>query len=311
MIIQEQQRISETDERMETKSRGFRGHLSLIVGRGIEWGIRTWVAFLGRRLPLGGADWLSGPVGTPDRIGPKFYEGYRDEAGLTAVVNAPSSGLLADFGALAGPTFNPARIHPRVREFYERTVEFKLDAWSEWSPLAQPFACVLMETVSRRIDQLNLPVQPLDTSRGMTSDVIQLIDPQTRAPRHALWLRRIAATGDVIYAGFYGITTPPQATGPCVKVVFPLPYGSATVILWPEAREDGSLVLHSNGKGFGDAGFYRVLQTGEGERRVRCIRAMKESIHVYVDTEGTLRTDHTFRFFRHRMLHLHYKITLK
>ena len=296
---------------MESRPRGVRDKLSLIVGHGIERGIRSWVTILGKRVPLDGPDWLSGPVGTPGRIGPDFYEGYQHEAGLTAAVNAPGTGLLADFGALAGPTFDPARVHPRVREFYERTVEFKLEAWSQWSPLAYPFACVLMETVSRRIDQLNLPVQPLDTSRGMTSDVIQLIDPQTYAPRHALWLRRIAATGDVIYAGFYGITTPPLASGPCVKVVFPLPHGSATVILWPEAREDGSLVLHSNGKGFGDAGFYRVLQTGETERRVRCIRAMKETIHVYVDVEGTLRTDHTFRFFRYPMLRLHYKITPK
>jgi hypothetical protein len=285
--------------------------LSAIIGHGIEWGIRGWVACLGRRLPLAEPEWLNGPVGTPGRIGPDFYEGYVREAGLEARVNAPDTGLLPDFGALAGPAFDPARVHPRVREFYERTVDFKLEAWSQWSPLAYPFACVLMETVSRRIEQLNLPVGPLETSRGMTSDVIQLVDPATGTPRHALWLRRIVATGDVVYAGFYGVATPPLASGPCVKVVFPLPHGSATVILWPEARADGSLVLHSAGKGFGDAGFYRVLQTGKSVRRVRLIRAMKETIHVYVDPEGTLRTDHTFRFFRYTMLRLHYKITPK
>lgn len=285
------------------------GGLPAIIGHGIEWGIRNWVACLGRRLPLDEPGWLSGPVGTPERIGPGFYESYVSQEGLVAEVNTPGTGLLFRFDALAGPAFDPGRVHPAVREFYERTVEYRLEAWSQWSTLAYPFACVLMETVSRRIEQLNLPVQPLDTSRGMTSDVIRLIDPATGVPRHALWLRRIAATGDVVYAGFYGVETPPLANGPCVKVVFPLPHGSATVILWPEAREDGSLVLHSTGKGFGDAGFYRVLQTGKEERRVRCIRAMKETIHVYVDAEGTLRTDHTFRFFRYAMLRLHYKIT--
>jgi hypothetical protein len=36
---------------------------------------------------------------------------------------------------------------------------------------------------------------------------------------------------------------------------------------------------------------------------------MKESIHVYVDADGVLRTTHEFRAWRWLMLTLHYKIT--
>jgi hypothetical protein len=46
-------------------------------------------------------------------------------------------------------------------------------------------------------------------------------------------------------------------------------------------------------------------------RKIRLIRALKESIHVYADGQGTLRTDHTSRFFRIEILRLHYKISPK
>jgi hypothetical protein len=41
------------------------------------------------------------------------------------------------------------------------------------------------------------------------------------------------------------------------------------------------------------------------------IRALKESIHVYVDEQGMLRTAHVFRFWSLEMLRLHYKIAAK
>ena len=50
------------------------------------------------------------------------------------------------------------------------------------------------------------------------------------------WLRRRAGSEDVIYAGFYSVEHPPRAPGPCVKVVFPLPNGSASVFLMPHEK---------------------------------------------------------------------------
>ena len=49
-----------------------------------------------------------------------------------------------------------------------------------------------------------------------------------------------------------------------MKVVFLLPGGSATVLLRPENRPDGSLALVSDRDGFGGAGYYRVHRAEEG-----------------------------------------------
>jgi hypothetical protein len=281
--------------------------LGRLVGAFIEWGIRIWIHVFGKKLAKADAGWLSAPMGPPGRVGPGFYDDYARANGFEKRFNAPDTGLLPDFGALTGPAFDAAKITALVRDFYERTVQYKLDAWSQWSKLFKPFAWMLISFVSRRMDQLNLPVDPLDTSRGMSSDVIQLAG--AGRVEYTGWLRRMQATGDVVYAGLYTVGQPPIAAGPCVKVVFPVPRGSVAVFLRPELQTDGSLKLVSSGRGYGDAGFYRMIELNAGYFKVRYIKAIKEVIHVYVDGDGVLRTDHTFSFFKYRMLTLHYKIT--
>ncbi|HSH79429.1 MAG TPA: hypothetical protein VLA19_12980 [Herpetosiphonaceae bacterium] len=177
----------------------------------------------------------------------------------------------------------------------------------QWSGILRPFEGALIALVSRDIEQLNLPLSSLETSRGMSSDILRLVDPRTGRAPYAGWLRKVVAAGKIIYAGFYTTCAPPHASGRCVKVVFPLPGGSATVILRPENRPDGSFALVSSGRCFGDAGYYRLHYRDAHTARVKYV-PIKETIHVYSGEDGTLRTDHVFHFWRLRFLTLHYKI---
>lgn len=166
----------------------------------------------------------------------------------------------------------------------------------------------LIYLVSRNIQQLNLPISPSEADAGMSSELIRLSDPATRAIPFTGWLRRSAATGAVIYAGFYTTCELPDHGGRFVKVVFPLPDGSATVVLRPENRPDGSFALVSNGDGFGDAGYYRVHRGPDGTLLAKYM-PVKEEIHVYVDRSGTLRTTHTLALWKARFLTLRYEIS--
>ena len=89
--------------------------------------------------------------------------------------------------------------------------------------------------------------------------------------------------------------------------MFPVPHGNATVLLRVEVQPDGSVILVSRGRGIGDAGYYRVRRNGADAVRVKYV-PLKETIHVFVDEEGVLRTDHIFSFWRSKFLHLHYKM---
>jgi hypothetical protein len=281
----------------------------------VRWGgyvfdvaIRIWLRCFGRRIDPARDAWIGGATGTSERIGPEVYDDVARQMGLQRV-DRPS-GLMADFETLRGPNFDPDAVHADIRDFYENTSAYTLDAWASWSRTFRPLARILVGLISRRVDQLNLPVRPLDTAPGMRSDVIPLVDAEG-TQRAAGWLRRLVADGTVVYAGIYEIVEPPRGGGPCVKTVFPLPRGNVIAVLRPEAVGDGSFRLVSKGSAFGEPGMHRSLVVGDRRRRIRYIRAMHESIHVFVDEGGQLRTDHRFMFFGHVMLHIHYRITAK
>ncbi|TVQ33721.1 MAG: hypothetical protein EA376_01715 [Phycisphaeraceae bacterium] len=141
----------------------------------------------------------------------------------------------------------------------------------------------------------------------MSSEIIQLRAKDDSEPRHVIWLRTLRKTGQIVYVGHYGLCDTPEGVR-CCKVVFPLPCGNATVILEPVVHEDGSLELRSCGERFGDPGFYFLLRDRKGRHWTRYIRSMRESIRVYEDEDGDLRTDHVLTLWRRRVFTLHYRI---
>jgi hypothetical protein len=256
-----------------------------------------------RRADLG---WLLGPMGG-DRIGDAPYRDVAAEEGLSVERDDAAGGLVPRFDALAGDGFDAARVHPLVRDFYEHTAAYAMDVWSRTYFPANVALFLLVKTISRQVDQLNFPLSPLDTARGLMSEIITLRRPDGSV-RYTGWFRTLADEARVLYTGFYMTERAPAAPGPCVKVVFPMPRGNATVVLRPDVDADGALVLESSGRRFGDAGFYRV-QARDAERvRVWHIRTLKERFRVYVDERGVLRCDHSVRFLGLPVLTLHYKI---
>jgi hypothetical protein len=270
-------------------------------------GIRLWVRATGRRVRKQSAPWLECPMGPPGRIGAEFYA-YLAERDCLQIKPSPDAGLLPSFDALKGADFDSCAVHPAIRDFYEHTACYRLEAWSEAGMVSRLFLWLLTRFVSRSMDQLNFPVSSLELAGGMTSEVLPLVENATGSRVFTGWLRRLAVTERVIYIGLYSIERPPNSPNPCVKVSFPLPYGSSTVFLRPEAQPDGSFKLISSGARFGDPGFYRMVETDATTWKVRYLRTLRELFHVYVDQEGILRTEHSVRFAGIQVLRLHYKM---
>jgi hypothetical protein len=123
----------------------------------------------------------------------------------------------------------------------------------------------------------------------------------------AAWHRTLRTTGHVVYSGWYGIAQLPEAESPSVRVVFPLPNGSVTIFLQPSLGDGGSLVLTSPDGGFGDNGAYLVVREAPNRAAVRRI-PLVERFLVWVDDEGTLRTDHALDLWSLPALRLHYRL---
>lgn len=274
---------------------------SAMAGLAIRSGIRA----TGRRVNRNSALWLDSPMGGP-RIGSEFYRQLQERENLLLPPD-PNAGLLTSMEQLDGVRFSANDIDKRIRDFYEHTTDYKLEAWSESKLLTRGFLWGLTTLVSRKMDQLNFPVSSLELARGMTSQILPLVDSEGHR-RYTGWLRTMVSTNRVIYTGLYSVATPSGHDSPCVKVSFPLPYGSATVFLRAEAQLDGSLKLISSGNTFGDPGFYRMVQLDEERWVVRYLRTLREHFHVYVDEFDVLRTDHTVSFLGQSVLRLHYRM---
>lgn len=275
-----------------------------------DWVTQQWVRITGRRISLDAHPWLDGPTGNTRQIGKDFFTDYARSNNLETVKSGVR-GLVEDLSSLSGSSADFSAVAKPVKDFYERTSEYTLDAWSEWHGLFRPFGRALAVIFSRRLQQLNIPLSPLDSCEGMSSSVVQLQDPQSGCVIHTAWVRELTATNNVLYAGSYSICSVPGHPSPCIRVVFPLPNGRAIVLMRPEIHNDSSFSVTSAGNAFGDPGFYFVVQGEGGVAWARYVRSMKETIHVYPAESGVVRADHILWLWGKEFLRLHYRMQLR
>lgn len=278
---------------------------SLVAFLGAQF-IYLLIFLFGRVYRRDAIEWLMGPLGE-DVIGEAQYEATAKTEGLTLERHARDTGLIVAFEEqLGSPGFDAARVHPAIREFYEHTSNFSMDVWSRSYFPASVALWLLVKTICRQVNQLNFPLSPLDTAHGVSSEIIALRTPQGQL-KYTGWMRSLPH-GVVLFTGFYMTQVTPVA-GPCVKVVFPMPQGNATVMLEPRVQSDGSLLLDSGGGRFGGAGFYRVQAASGGRLRVWHIKHLQERFHLWVDAAGIVRCDHHARFLGFPVVTMHYKIS--
>ncbi|NUS44196.1 MAG: hypothetical protein HOQ24_10975 [Mycobacteriaceae bacterium] len=265
---------------------------------------RFWRVF-GRPVDLVGEHaWLDTPRGAPGSSGDDWL---RELEGAGQVRRAGGgAGLLGSMAELDGPLFDSAKLHPVVRDFYERTSSWEMQVWSQWSPLFAPGGELVARLFGRRVGQLALPVQPLAVSRGMSSSV-RVIDGDRPGVRlGAAWLRTLRSDGSRVYGGFYRVGMLPRSAQPHVHVSFPLEEGNVQVFLSPTVGSAGSLWLQSGGREFGGDGAYVLARSGG--RWFAALVPLRESFHVFVDPEGVLRTDHVLKVAAFTALQLHYRL---
>jgi hypothetical protein len=273
-----------------------------------DWTTQLWVRMTGRHVNLQDHPWLEGPVGPTHGIGEQYFAQLAAREGLTICAAGPPRGIVPDFNVLRSQRFDPSAIHREVIAFYQQTSVYELEAWSQWCDVFRPFGWLLAVLFSRRLQQLNVPLSGLDTSRGVTNDVHHLVEPHTGTLRYAVWVRHMIGNRQVLYAGSYGPCRVPCFAGVCLKVVFPLPNGNALVIMRPEAHPDGSVSFISQGDTFGSPGFYLVVHDTDKRVWVRYVRTMRESIRVYAAGAGEARADHLLTIWGREFLKLHYRL---
>jgi len=280
-------------------------------GQLVDWITQRWVQLTGRRVVLAELPWLDGPCGSVHGIGADFFEQWGQDRGLTLVAAQPDDGLVPGLSALAGPSFDAGAVHPSIDQFYAHTAAFDLQIESRWSGPFRVVGWLIAKLFARRLAQLNMPLSDRELEGGVSSRIVRLANAEGDV-EHTAWVRTSVQTGLPVFVGQYGTTTIPGHDGPCIKVVFPLPNGNAIIVLRPRADPDGGFSLLSDGRRFGDPGFYFTVQAEAGQVWARYVRTMKERLELQADDSGTVVTArHRFGVFGLPFLELRYRITPK
>ncbi|MEY4580609.1 MAG: hypothetical protein RL701_5312, partial [Pseudomonadota bacterium] len=274
-----------------------------------DWLTQRWVQITGRRVALADAPWLAGPSGSVRGIGTDFFARWGESQGMRVLPPGPDDGLVDSLALLAGPGFDPQTVHPSINDFYAHTAAYDLRIESRWSGPFRAFGWLIARMFARRLAQLNLPLSNRELRAGLESQIVRLGDAQGQL-RHTAWVRTAVQTGRPTFVAEYGTVIVPGHGGPCIKVVCPLPNGNAIIVLRPRTDVTGELSLVSDGRRFGDPGFYFTVVGEPGAVWARYVRTMKEELNLRVQ-DGALAASHRFTVFGLPFLELRYDIARK
>ncbi len=273
----------------------------------VDGATRTWWRAVGRPIDPTEHPWLDAPMARESVVAESWLAELARSRDARLCPDEAGAGLLPSLAVLDGGGFTADRVDPLVRDFYEHTASWSMDAWSRWSGALAPGGRFVAWAFGRRVQQLAIPVDPLAVSRGIESRVVPVrIEDGTQL--WAAWLRRLRATGDVVFSGAYRTLELPGSGVPVVHVAFPLEHGNVQVFLTPHVGERGSLVLSSGPGRFGEAGTYVVVPARGGLLSAARV-PIHERFEVYAAEQGTLRTDHELRLGGLTALRLHYRMT--
>lgn len=271
-----------------------------------DWFTQQWVIICGRKINPSENTWLFGTFGEVSGIGEKFIHQLAEKEDLTIIRKSNSKGLLDSISSLNLSENEIKKLPKNVIDFYEKTSEYKLQLNVKWNPIFKIFGYVVNRLFSQRINQLNIPTNNIQSSENLTSEIIELVAKNTNEVKYTIWLRKFQSTGKVIYSGIYTTCLLPSGIT-CVKAIFPLPKGNATVILKPSVGEKNELILDSSGNKFGDAGFYFLLNDSKGNCWSKYIKSFTDKL-IVSDENEKLKAKQTLKLWRLKVARFEYEM---
>ena len=176
-------------------------------------------------------------------VGGDYVEQLAKARGGTFRRNPPDVGILASLDSLEGPTFDPSRVHPLIREFYEHTSRFRLSIIPEWRRWMKPGYELFKLVVAEPLGQAAIPSNIEEAQRGMVSTIDTItLDGDDEIDIRG-WIRTFADSGKPIYVGIY--TSFRHDDRGYVSVGFPIPSANFTATLLPRNAGEHDFVLTS------------------------------------------------------------------
>ena len=274
-----------------------------------DWFTQQWAIFRGRKVNPETVPWLMGPIGNLGSNAVDFVEKLAKSEGLIIDKKTTFEGLIPDINKLQLSEQELTLLSDKVIDFYKHTANYHINFSLKWNPFFKVFGKLITVLFSNRIKQLNIPTNQSSSLKEINSEITTLSDPISGEIKYTVWYRSYKATGQVIYSGVYTTCILPSGKS-CVKAIFPLPNGNATVIMTPSVADNGSLSLDASGKKFGDPGFYFLLTDSKKGLWSQYISSFRDLLVVSPNKEN-ISTEQTLTLWGIRVLRFNYKINRK
>ncbi|PWJ37906.1 phasin family protein [Sediminitomix flava] len=271
-----------------------------------DWITQQWVILFGKRIDKSEHKWLLGPFGKTNGIGHKFIDQLAKDECLVRSNHKKDNGLLESIEELNLSDEELKSLSDDVIDFYLNTSNYGLKLQVKWNPIFKLFSTIVSVLFSKRIEQLNIPTQNIKDSEGLTNEIIKLVDTKTKEVKRTIWLRSFKSSDQIVYAGVYETCTLPSGKT-CIKAIFPLPNGNATVILTPKIGSNGELILDSSGQKLGDNGFYFLLKDSENQLWAKFIKSFTDKL-VVRSQNGKITATQTMNLWNLKVLKFEYEI---
>jgi hypothetical protein len=201
------------------------------------------------------------PVGIPfshlssmGYVGPHFFDRF-----MRGRPGGRPTGLVDNMSEYQRPDLPVDILHPDLRAFYEQTAFHGLLVVPEWKPGFRMLSRIY-KPISRRIGQMNFPLQSESDEDLIASSIVPLDDRLDGREGVRAWIRTYEKTGEAVYAAAYATHT--HAGHTYMNIAFPLPGGNLTSILRLQASQENAintmllLTTLRTGNKIGDEGIY-------------------------------------------------------
>lgn len=193
-------------------------------------------------------------------VGAEFFKQFAASIQAAFEGRVIDAGLVDSLDTLKSDYFDPIRVHPLIREFYEYTSRFDMKVTIKWNPLVRPFGKLYQALVARRMQNL---VIPLDSEELSALDSwLDLIDLERDGIADVrCWIRVSKDSRIPVYVGAYKAyrSEIDAYRASYVSVAFPLPGGNMTTVLTPRNLGQDGMMLTTRDRRSSEVGVYLLI----------------------------------------------------
>jgi hypothetical protein len=247
-----------------------------------------------------------------ERLPRDYFERWARTHGATFRPGSPTEGLVPRFDDLAWSGFEPRRVDPLIRDFYQETSGFSLTVTAvDWNgPLAMAAGRAYRGLWADPAGNLMPPLDEGPVRRPMDCHIGLLDVDRDGAPDYRIWLRTFADDDSLLYVA--AVHAFRQGDHGYLTLAFPWPMFALTVVLeCRNGHEDpSSFEMHTDAPGSPLAGTYAVVPHG---RRVTYTRlpTMHETFRFAVKRGGEMPIivgEHSAEALGQRVFTLRYEL---